>query len=101
MLTPSGSKYIRLLIIILLIVTAVYANHFRNGFHFDDYHTIVDNPYIRSLHNLPRFFTDGTTFSVLPANRTYRPLVSAVLAVDYALGHSYKPFWFQASGFVV
>ena len=52
-------------------VTLVYSNHFGNAFHFDDFHTIVQNPYIRSLHNLPRFFVDTETTSVLPANRTF------------------------------
>ncbi|HET9099892.1 MAG TPA: tetratricopeptide repeat protein [Acidobacteriaceae bacterium] len=89
------------LALILVAVFCAYANHFHNGFHFDDSHTVVDNPYIRSLRNLPRFFTDTTTFSVLPANRTYRPMVSASLAVDYALGQGYNPFWFQLSTFVV
>ncbi|MDR3726020.1 MAG: tetratricopeptide repeat protein [Terracidiphilus sp.] len=95
------SRHLLLLTAILLAVCGVYANHFQNAFHFDDSHTVIDNPYIRSLHNLPRFFTDATTFSVLPANRTYRPFVSASLAVDYALGHGYKPFWFHLSTFLV
>src|SRR5882757_8536332 len=78
---------------VLLAICLAYANSFRNGFHFDDSHTIVDNPAIRSLHNVPRFFTDATTFSVLPANRTYRPIVSTSLAIDYALGRGYVPLW--------
>ena len=78
-----------------LAVCATYANSFRNPFEFDDFHTIVDNPAIRSLRNVPRFFTDASTFSVLPANRTYRPMVSTSLALDYALGHRYNPFWFH------
>jgi protein O-mannosyl-transferase len=87
--------------VLVLGVCAVYSNSFHNGFHFDDSHTILDNPYIRSLRNLPRFFTDATTFSVLPQNRTYRPFVSASLALDYALGHGYKPFWFHLCTFIV
>jgi tetratricopeptide (TPR) repeat protein len=86
---------------IVLAVCAVYSNSFHNSFHFDDSHTIVDNPYIRSLSNLPRFFSDASTFSVLPANRTYRPMVSASLALDYALGHGYNLFWFHLSTFLV
>jgi protein O-mannosyl-transferase len=85
----------------LLAVGAAYANSFENGFHFDDFHTIVDNPAVRSLGNVKSFFTDASTFSVLPANRTYRPIVSASLAVDYALGHRYEPaLWFHVSTFV-
>lgn len=86
---------------LVLAVCAVYSNSFQNSFHFDDSHTILENPYIRSLRNVPRFFTDTTTFSVLPSNRTYRPVVSASLALDYALGHGYKPFWFHLSTFLV
>jgi protein O-mannosyl-transferase len=85
----------------ILAICLAYANSFQNGFHFDDFHTVVDNPAIRSLQNVPRFFTDATTFSVLPANRTYRPMVSASLALDYALGRGYKPLWFHLITFVL
>ena len=54
----------------LLLVLAAYANHFGGGFHFDDSHVIEQNLYLRSLANLPRFFTDANTFSSLPANLT-------------------------------
>jgi tetratricopeptide (TPR) repeat protein len=90
-----------LLALVLVAVFAAYANHFHNTFHFDDFHTVVDNPSIRSLGNIPRFFTDATTFSVLPANRTYRPIVSTMLALDYALGHGYGPLWFHVSTFLL
>ncbi len=85
----------------MLAITLAYLNSFHNGFHFDDSHTVLDNPAIRSLANIPRFFTDATTFSVLPANRTYRPLVSTTLALDYALGHGYRPFWFHLGTFLL
>jgi tetratricopeptide (TPR) repeat protein len=89
-----------LLLALLLAVCCAYANSFQNSFHLDDFHTITDNPAVRSLRNVPRFFTDATTFSVLPANRTYRPMVSTMLALDYALGRGYKPFWFHCSTFL-
>jgi tetratricopeptide (TPR) repeat protein len=85
--------------VIVLAIALAYANSFHNGFHFDDFHTVVDNPAVRSLRNVPRFFTDATTFSVLPANRTYRPMVSTSIALDYALGHGYTPFWFHVTTF--
>ena len=85
----------------LLAICLAYANSFQNGFHFDDFHTIVDNPAIRSLRNIPTFFRDATSFSVLPANRTYRPIVSTSLALDYALGRGYVPLWFHLSTFVL
>ena len=68
------------------LVVAAYANSFRNSFHFDDAHVIETNVYIRSLHNVPLFFTDAHTFSSLPQNSTYRPLVTLSLALDYARG---------------
>lgn len=86
--------------LVLLTVVVAYANSFGNAFHFDDFHTVTDNPAVRSLRNVPRFFTDATTFSVLPANRTYRPVVSTSLAVDYALGHGYVPLWFHLGTFL-
>ena len=87
------------ILIVLAAVFTTYSNSFENAFEFDDLHTIVDNPAIRSLHNIPRFFTDATTFSVQPANRTYRPVISTSLALDYAVAGGYNPFWFHLSTF--
>ncbi len=87
-------------LLVLAAVTLAYANHFENGFHFDDFHTVNNNPYIRSLHNAKLFFTDPSTFSVLPANRTYRPLVTLSLAFDYWLGGGLKPFYFHLDMFL-
>jgi tetratricopeptide (TPR) repeat protein len=81
------------------LICVAYANHFQNSFHFDDAHTIVNNVFIRDLHNIPQFFTDARTFSSLPANQTWRPIVSASLALDYRLGHGLQPLWFHISTF--
>src|SRR5438132_12351820 len=83
-----------------LLLLAAYSNHFENSFHFDDAHTVVNNAAIQSLRNIPRFFTDATTFSSLPSNQSYRPLVSTLFAIDYAIGHL-KPFWFYLSIFTL
>jgi len=87
------------LLAVLALVTIAYSNHFHNDFHFDDFHTVTNNPYIRDLGNIPRFFTDADTFSTLPANRGWRPLVTTSLAIDYWLGGGLKSTWFQASTF--
>lgn len=84
---------------LLGFVALTYSNHFHNSFHFDDVHTVEENPYIRDWRNIPRFFLDARTFSILPRNRTYRPLVSTSLAVDYWLGDGLDPFYFQLSTF--
>lgn len=96
--TPQRTSMV---LILLLAVSAAYSNHFHNSFHFDDFHTVVNNPSIRSLGNLPRFFTDANTFSVLPTNRSWRPLVSASLAFDYWLGRGLNPVAFHAATFLL
>jgi protein O-mannosyl-transferase len=65
----------------LLLGVLVYSNAIDGSFHFDDGHAVADNPSIRALSNIPNFFTDAGTFSVLPQNQGYRPL----LLVSYAL----------------
>jgi tetratricopeptide (TPR) repeat protein len=84
----------------LAVVVLAYANHFGNGFHFDDSHSIVDNVYIRDLGNIPRFFTDATTFSSLPQNQAYRPLLLVTYALDDRLGGGLKASQFQLTSFL-
>lgn len=88
-------------VIMIAITITVYANHFHNAFQFDDIHTIVENTFIRNIHNLPLFFKDGSTSSTLPSNQAYRPLVTASLALDYWLGHGYNLFYFHLSNFIL
>jgi tetratricopeptide (TPR) repeat protein len=78
-----------------VLVVLAYSNHFQNGFQFDDAHTVVNNAFIQDVRNIPHFFRDGTTFSSLPSNQSYRPLVSSLLAISYALAGGLKPFWFH------
>lgn len=92
---------LKLCVLGLAVLLAVaYSNHFRNGFHFDDSHSIQDNVYVRSLSNIPRYFTDATTFSVLPLNQSYRPLLQTTFAIDYWMGGGYNPLAFQIQTFI-
>jgi tetratricopeptide (TPR) repeat protein len=84
-----------------MVVTAVYSNHFYNGFHFDDAHSVLDNPHIRDIKNVPSFFKDGTTSSILPQNQAYRPVVTASLALDYKMGNGYDLFYFHLSTYIL
>ena len=84
---------------LLLSALAAYSNHFRNSFHFDDMHTIVDNVFIETPRHIPRFFVDATLFSSSRELRVWRPLVSTSLAIDYWLGHGRNPFYFHLSTF--
>ena len=85
---------------LVAIIAAAYTNHFHNSFHFDDAHRLVNNAAIRELRNIPRFFSDATTFSALPSNQSYRPLVSTMLAIDYAV-QGLNPLWFHLSIFLL
>lgn len=86
--------------LLLLLLVLVYANHFDNGFHFDDSHTIVENANIRNLKNIPAFFHDPTMFSVSQNHRGVRPLVTTTLAIDYWLAGGLYPWSFQLSTFL-
>jgi tetratricopeptide (TPR) repeat protein len=69
-----------------ILVVGAYWNSLDNAFHFDDAHVVENNLYIRSLRHVPQFFRDATTFSSIRSHASYRPLVSATLAIDYAIG---------------
>jgi tetratricopeptide (TPR) repeat protein len=86
--------------LVIAAATLVYSNHFGNAFHFDDSHAIENNLFIRDISNIPMFFKDATTFSSLPSNQSYRPVVSTSLAIDYWLGKGYDMFYFHLSAFI-
>lgn len=74
-----------LYLLMLAMVYVGYRNHFDGPFQFDDHHTIQSNSYIRDIKNIPRFFTDATTTSSLPANQAYRPGLTTLNTIDYWL----------------
>lgn len=99
-MTPKNKNIIILAISILMILIAAYANHFKNSFHFDDSHTIVENVHIRNLKNIPKYFSDAKMFSSDPDHYGMRPVVTTSLAIDYWLGNSLDPFYFHLSTFI-
>ena len=78
----------------LVLVFIVHAPSLDSGFHYDDNHSLLANPHIRDLGNLPRFFTDPTAFSAHPEYAMYRPLVLVAHAINYAIG-GYNPLGYQ------
>ena len=100
-LMRRNARFLTLAGALALLLVLAYANHFQNGFQFDDSHTIVNNTAIRSLANVPRYFTDATTFSTLPANQGYRPFFTTLNAIDYWLaGSELDVFTFHLSIFL-
>jgi protein O-mannosyl-transferase len=97
----AKSKTVVYLLVLIIASVITYSNHFHNSFHFDDSHTIQNNLYIQNIKNIPLFFKDGTTFSSLPQNQSYRPVVSTSLALDYWIGNGYDLFYFHLSSFII
>jgi len=78
---------------VLLLVGAsllAYSNSLDAGFHYDDAHHIVANPYLRDARFVPQFFHRPDMFSAMPGHVMYRPLLLVTLAWNYQLG-GYDP----------
>ena len=69
-----------------VMCAAAFSNSLDNSFHFDDEHSIVKNPNIRELENIPSFFVDPARFSRNVGSEMYRPLVLVSYALNYRLG---------------
>ena len=69
-----------------LLCLAIYWNALDNPFHYDDIHSIVDNPSVRSLENVSLFFKDIRTFSADVDRGMFRPLLLVSYALNHALG---------------
>lgn len=72
-------------LLLLLVLLAFHGRSLGNGFHYDDEHSLLRNPHLRSLKSLPSFFTDARTFSANPDYAMYRPLVVAAHALNHAI----------------
>ena len=51
------------LALIIFFGVEAFHNTFENSFHYDDDHSILQNPHIRSLQNIPAFYVDPGLFS--------------------------------------
>lgn len=72
---------------LLAVVTfGLYYTSLDNSFHYDDGHTVVDNPWIRDARNLPQFFVSGMVVSESPQASNYRPVLMVTYVLNYALG---------------
>jgi tetratricopeptide (TPR) repeat protein len=69
-----------------VLVGLAYASSLTGTFHFDDSHSVENNPAVRSLLNIPSFWTDARTSSFIPENRVYRPMVYTFYAFCWLVG---------------
>ena len=74
-------------ILLPLLCAVFFANSFPGAFHFDDEHALLRNPHIRSLGNIPAYFSPGGAdyFSGDADKRMYRPLLLTSFALNYAV----------------
>jgi tetratricopeptide (TPR) repeat protein len=73
------------LIVVVCALLAFAVSPATGDWHYDDSHHVEKNPAIRSLANVPRFFTDSGTFSAMPHHRLYRPVLMTTFALDWAV----------------
>ena len=66
------------------VVVLAYGNSLQGSLHYDDFHSMAQNPHIRCLGNLPGFFADPGMFSADPEKAMYRPLLLVTYAFNYA-----------------
>ncbi|MDO8657628.1 MAG: tetratricopeptide repeat protein [Candidatus Levybacteria bacterium] len=90
----SLSKFFLLIFIVGFIV---YFNALFNGFAFDDFPQVVDNPYVHSLEYVYKIFS-GPTFNYGASSELsgayYKPIMSAMFAVIYTI-FGEKAFFFH------
>lgn len=77
-------------LLVLAAACAAYANSLDGAFHYDDAHTIVDNPFVRDLRYVPGYFGHPEYFSALEGHNMYRPFLLVTYALDYHWG-GYQP----------
>ena len=75
----------RYLFSILALAVLSHVNSIPGSFHYDDAHSIVDNPAIRTFETLPRILYDPAVFSGEPSMAMYRPLVVLSYVFNYAI----------------
>jgi len=84
-----------LLVAVLVVVGWVYTGAWSGSFHFDDEHSLLENPHVRSLGNAAKFFSDPQMFSRNEGSQMYRPLV----LLSYALNYRWDAY--NSSGYLI
>ena len=84
---PLRDDVTRPAVLLLLgcVIAIAYWNSLSIGFEFDDSYQIVQNPSLRSLRNVPRFFYDPTTASSTNERIGLRPVLLVTYALNYAV----------------
>lgn len=82
----------------LALGAGLYATSLRNGFAFDDIPIIANNPIVRELEGLLRYFSSSYWGPSTSVESAYRPMTLRVFAVQWMIGSgSPWPFHFVAT----
>src|SRR5437763_742718 len=88
----TGRRFSVVLAFVLTALAATaYANSLPVGFLFDDSYGILQNPAVRSLSLIPRYFVDPFLLTTFRDNVDVRPVLQVTFAVNYAISH-YAPW---------
>jgi tetratricopeptide (TPR) repeat protein len=72
-------------------VIGAYAGSLPAGFYFDDTYGITQNPSVRTLANIPRYFLDPFLLTTYRNNVDVRPILQVTFALNYAISQ-YAPW---------
>lgn len=70
-------------VLIIVISVLLYANTLGNGFVYDDEEIVVNNRFIRDLHNIP--YLAGKNYFSLSGEESYRPIATLTYFADHAV----------------
>ncbi|HEY2775245.1 MAG TPA: tetratricopeptide repeat protein [Candidatus Binatia bacterium] len=97
----KGRRFTQGLAALLLCGLAVaYWGSFGVGFYFDDAYGISGNPAIRSVSNIPSFFSDPFTLTTVRENVDLRPVLVTTYALNYAVSGN-DPWSYHALNLVL
>ena len=86
MASLGGRRFTAVFVALLALgIAASYSNSLGIGFYFDDLYGIHNNPTIRSLRNIPGFFTDPHAFWTDRTQADVRPVLLITYALNYAV----------------
>jgi tetratricopeptide (TPR) repeat protein len=91
---PRGTRRVFGALLFCALAAAVayaYATSLPVGFVFDDTYGIVQNPSVRTLANIPRYFVDPFLLTTLRDNVDVRPILQVTFAINYAIS-KYAPW---------